>query len=273
MKLVKIFVSVAFLFTFVMIFSTIFTHASSKNLLLNPGGNEGMNYWIDSDDVWDIDDKTVKPYNGVYFWPKKKGISTTMIYQDVTISNYVGQKLTLSAYTRDYTATHGDESVIRLELLDSNGTILSKKEASNKNNDQWQELKVSEIVPGNAVTARVSLVGIRHSGSDLDAYFDETMLTIDSNTGSLPTTPSEPAPTNQGELSYLRLKLRKGQKAYLGAVITGNAGGMKILWSSTQSKVASVNQKGVVTAKSKGSTIVNLKLGNSELKIKIKVIN
>lgn len=272
MKLVKGFVSVAAVFVFVMMFSTIFAQASSGNLLMNPGGEEGMNYWIDPDDAWETESSTVTPFNGVFFWPKKKALPTTMIYQDVPISNYIGQKLTFSAYTRDYTSSHGDESVIRLELMDFTGTVLSKKEASNKKNDQWKELKVSETIPANAVTARVSFVGIRHSGSDLDSYFDEAMLTVDGNTENLPVPVPEPAPSNQAELSHLQLTLRKGQKAYLDAVLTGNTK-EKIKWLSIRPNVASVNKKGVVKAKSKGSTTIHLRLGNSRLEIKIKVID
>lgn len=265
----KRFVKAAALFALVMTVSALTAHAYSGNLIMNPGGDEGMNYWMDPDDAWDVDNKEITTLNGVYFWPKKKDLPSTKIYQDIPISNYTGQKLTFSAYTRDYTAGHGDESMIRLELMDMSGTVLSIKEVSNKNNNQWIELKVSEIIPDNAVTARASLVGIRHSGSDLDSYFDEVSLSVSVNTDPIPSTGTS---TEQGSLKYLQLQLSKGQKAYLNGVRDKKTS-EKIEWKSTNTKVATVSKNGVVTAKSRGTAIIKLKLGNSSLKIRIKVVN
>ena len=44
-------------------------------------------------------------------------------------------------------------------------------------------------------------------------------------------------------------------------------------WSSSRKKVATVNAKGVVTAKKKGTTMISAKVGGKTVKCKVKVVN
>lgn len=74
------------------------------------------------------------------------------------------------------------------------------------------------------------------------------------------------ATASKAKISYLTLKVSKGDIAELGAVISGSG---SVEWTSSKSSVATVNSNGKVTAKSKGSAIITAKCGSSKQKIKI----
>ena len=67
------------------------------------------------------------------------------------------------------------------------------------------------------------------------------------------------------------LKLNKKQKAVLRPVIAPLTSTQKITYKSSNSKVASVNSKGQITAKKKGTAVITVKSGSKTVKCKVTV--
>lgn len=67
------------------------------------------------------------------------------------------------------------------------------------------------------------------------------------------------------------LKLNKKQRAVLRPVITPLTSKQKITYKSSNSKVASVNSKGQITAKKKGTAVITVKSGSKTVKCKVTV--
>lgn len=72
------------------------------------------------------------------------------------------------------------------------------------------------------------------------------------------------------KISYLSIEIPKDTTMQLGAVLSAKSD-TKVTWSSSKSSVVSVNSKGKITAKKKGTAVITAKLGSSKMKIKIKV--
>ncbi len=66
--------------------------------------------------------------------------------------------------------------------------------------------------------------------------------------------------------------MKKGTSSKLGAVITEDTD-IPITFESSNPSIATVNQKGIVNAINKGMVTITLKLNDSSLKIKIRVID
>ena len=66
--------------------------------------------------------------------------------------------------------------------------------------------------------------------------------------------------------------MKKGTSSKLGAVITEDTD-IPITFESSNPSIATVNQKGIVKAINKGMVTITLKLNDSSLKIKIRVID
>ena len=79
---------------------------------------------------------------------------------------------------------------------------------------------------------------------------------------------AEAAPAKSLKMNKTSLKLTKG-KSYTLKV--ANAGRKKVKWSSKKKKVATVNSKGRVTAKGKGTTYIYAKVGGKTLRCKVTV--
>ena len=67
------------------------------------------------------------------------------------------------------------------------------------------------------------------------------------------------------------LKLNKKQRAVLRPVIAPLTSKQKITYKSSNSKVASVNSKGQITAKKKGTAVITVKSGSKTVKCKVTV--
>ena len=67
------------------------------------------------------------------------------------------------------------------------------------------------------------------------------------------------------------LRLNRKQKATLKPVRSPLTSTEKITYKSSNSKVASVNSKGQITAKKKGTTIIAVKSGKKTVKCKVTV--
>ena len=178
--------------------------ADTPNLLVNGDASAGISHWTDADKVW----TTATSYDGTdgcdsyFFFPKGfKGADgvKTRIYQDVNVKNYISMKATLSAYNCTYRDGHEDESMLMIEFFDEGGKLInSASSIKDSRNGKWHLLSVSTTVPDNAVIARVSLYAIYHTGSEVDAYFDNVSLIMSGTTPTLtpvPTVTPTPVPT------------------------------------------------------------------------------
>ncbi|MBR5087842.1 MAG: Ig-like domain-containing protein [Ruminiclostridium sp.] len=69
-------------------------------------------------------------------------------------------------------------------------------------------------------------------------------------------------------LDRFTVSLSKGDTLKLGALLSDGTAG-KVKWSSSKKSVASVNSKGKITAKSKGTTVITASDGNQKISINI----
>ncbi len=87
--------------------------------------------------------------------------------------------------------------------------------------------------------------------------------------GKLTLTATYPTAAKTATISYITIKLDKGDTLSLGAALSGGSG--TVTWKSSKPSVAAVSTSGKITAKKAGSTIITAKCGNSSKKIKIVV--
>ena len=237
---------------------------TTKNLLKNGSAADGLKGWTTIDDHWATGSyyDGVTAYEGDFFYTKGyKGSDNvpTYIYQDVSVKKYVGMKATLSAYNRAYSDGHTDESVLKLEFRDSTGKVLDSGYVKSSKDAKWHRMSVGQKIPEGAVTARIYLCAIYHTGSEADAYFDNVEFTVSG-------TPTSTTAT----LSYIQVQLKKGATMQLAGIMSDSSEG-KVTWSSSKTSVATVSSKGKVTARSKGTAVITAKSGAVSLRIMIKV--
>lgn len=71
-----------------------------------------------------------------------------------------------------------------------------------------------------------------------------------------------------GKMTALTVTLKKGSTLQLGATVSGKG---TVAWSTSKRSVATVSDKGKVTAKAKGSAVITAKLGSTSYAITVKV--
>lgn len=103
----------------------------------------------------------------------------------------------------------------------------------------------------------------------------ETVITAETVNGiTASCTVKVNVPAKKLKLSVGKLQLKKGQKKTVKATMTPLDATDTITWLSSNSKIASVNSKGVVTAKKQGSAVIMAKTsGDVSKKIKVTVTN
>lgn len=87
-------------------------------------------------------------------------------------------------------------------------------------------------------------------------------------TGEIKFTANYPSLNSTAKLNCITVNMERGDSLSLGADMTGTG---TVTWKSSKPKVAAVSKTGKVTAKSKGTTVISAKCGNTTKKIKIKV--
>ena len=100
-------------------------------------------------------------------------------------------------------------------------------------------------------------------------YYIELFRHGDSGTSKFFFTVTAPV-DESAEIDYLTLTLKEGMKVKLGTVLTTNSK-KTVKWTSSNKTVASVTSKGTLTAKAEGTTVITAKVGDSTLKVKVKV--
>lgn len=104
---------------------------------------------------------------------------------------------------------------------------------------------------------------------DPGEYYLEVYRADDSGTGKISFTLNAPVDESP-EIDYISMTVEEGTKITLGAVLTTNSK-KSVKWSSSNKTVASITSKGVLTAKAEGTTTITGKVGDSTVKIKVKV--
>ena len=153
------------------------------NLLVNGNAEEGDTHgWVDKDSAWSADDE-ITPHGGSYFfWPAKKTLARTELYQDVDLSHIADKLdagdlyLQLSGSLCNWDQSPCDQSIMILEVLDGKGTILFRSPKKVHQDSNWKDYKINTTCPVGARVLRVRLIAQRRCGSDNDGYFDDIVL-------------------------------------------------------------------------------------------------
>ncbi len=156
-------------------------------------------------------------------------------------------------------------------VYDSNGNKIEASEFTEKSGDISTYWGRDELLfTWNETIEKFS--GIFTYGVKKGTYY--IRITRDTTTGSgkLNFTATFPSSSSSktAKISYLSIEIPKGTTMQLGAVLSAKSD-TKVTWSSSKSSVVSVNSKGKITAKKKGTAVITAKLGSSKMKIKIKV--
>ncbi len=175
---------------------TIVEAKTTKNLLKNPGAEKGnLEGWVDATkkkcwmvgyegniEGWEHPAAHKGKFYFMTGWPGE--VETKQyLYQDVNISEYIGGTLVFGTYLGGY--GHADKGGIKVEILDSKGKVISKKETKLYEvswGDWSKHLEVSLTIPKGAKKARAYMVGALHQGDEADAYFDDLTLTVNMKT-------------------------------------------------------------------------------------------
>ena len=151
---------------------------AEENLLINGNAENGMEGWIDPDNLW-FPSNEITPYEGTtFFWPSKAGCEYSHIYQDVDISSYpAGTWVELTGYLANWDQYPNDEATLELDFLNAKGEIIATR-ISSQRNAEWKKHSIQESIPANSYTARIRLNAQRYIGSDNDAYFDNLSFVV-----------------------------------------------------------------------------------------------
>ncbi len=238
-----------------------------ENLLTNPDAANGAKGWKGTGKAWTTAEsyKDIEAYDGKFFMPKgvklKKG-ETTSIYQDVPLKNCAGKKAQVRGYICTVDGRKGDDLRIGVEYFDKNGKSLGSNSAGSNWADSWKSCAVDTEIPQNAVKARISLSVKYNSGDYADGCFDDVFFAID-GVKRKDLFPKD----QQKKRSYF---VKKGTVIDAGDAFP-KAGKGKVKWSSSDEKIAEVDDSGKITAKQYGNAVVTGKYGKETVKIKLEV--
>ena len=224
-----------------------------QNLLVNPGAETGNNEgWIDSDEAWGATAE-ITPHEGSYFfWPSRKAIPYTQMYQDLDVTGYSSDSyFHLSGWLANWNQSPHDRATLAIAALDANGNQLFYASREHRN-PTWGYYEVISQLPVGTKTLRVSLIATRFVGSDNDAYFDELSLEM---TNDVPTIFVNIS--SEGNKKNIAI----GSTLQLSANTTGGTDN-NYTWSSSYDEIASVDENGIVTAQSSGSFTIQA-IGNT----------
>ena len=241
---------------------------TTRNLLVNPSFEDGINGWVSPDGKWSTVDQEsgYYPQDGEYFaWPTEASQENTYIYQDVSLASYkAGDSVIFSIMICNYDQPPHDMGRLELKFLDDSGKEL-KTYTQDQRNPDWNSNTIIAPIPGGAVTVRVVLWAIWYVGGDVDAYYDNASIV---------------ATTDKYSIVYVTEKDGK-ETAGNGDVLTLTADNSisknpaDYTWSSSYTEAATVDANGVVTvlsdsefaiyAKDKKTGVVGVYWVNSEI--------
>lgn len=217
-----------------------------KNLLVNGNAESGMKGWKDPDKAWGnkLENSVVVQEGSSYFWPCRKQLASTYIYQDVKLSAYkAGEWVELTALLANFDQSPHDKATLCLEFLNSKGKVIEAHNHAQRN-PKWFKHTIMTEIPKGAATARIKLMGKRYVGKDCDSYFDNVCFAV-------------------LDQEYKTVTMSaSASKGKVGDVITviANNGTTKdpgaYLWSSSYDAMATVSETGKVTILGKDEVTV-----------------
>ena len=153
-----------------------------------------------------------------------------------------------------------------------------------KTKQKTNVLKVSGLAKGDSITlwkssnTKVAKVAGRANGTCTITAGNKTgkakiTITLKSGLQKTVTVSVQKSAVKTKKISGVArtLRLNRKQKATLKPVRSPLTSTEKITYKSSNSKVASVNSKGQITAKKKGTTIITVKSGKKTVKCKVTV--
>lgn len=208
---------------------------AEENLLVNGNAENGMEGWVDPDNLW-YPSNDITPYEGeMFFWPSKGGCEYSYIYQDVDISGYLAGTWTeLSGYLANWDQYPHDEATLGLEFLNAEGKVIDSTITSQRN-PLWKKHSIQLAIPQNAIIARIKLIASRYVGSDNDAYFDDlSFRVLDGSYQAV-------------YISGKTATAKAGDKIQLTANNGVTTDASKYNWYSSYDSIATVDANGLVT--------------------------
>ncbi len=234
---------VIFFVLFVLAFAV---HA--QNLLINPDAETGdIQGWVDPDDAWSADN-VITPHGGAYFfWPARKDIPYTEMYQDVDMTAYSSSIdagnlwFNLGGWLANWDQYPHDRATLALEALNASGEQLLYVSRDHRS-PVWTEYQMEGQIPAGTRTLRVHLIATRFVGYDNDGYFDDLSLTVSNTAPSVYVTVSS---------ANAQTELPVDGTLQLSAETVGGSD-TDYIWSSSFDAVATVDTNGLVTAHQAG---------------------
>lgn len=190
-------------------------------------------------------------FNTYYIYFDKKG---NPLYKDFVIKSNGGTKA----------ETYAKESNLPFVNLDKNTTLTLKKSSASvylKGTAQISATVVNGYGKTTYVTSNSKVATVNSKGKVTAKKAGAAKITVTNNGASKIFTVTVKNPV----LNKKTVTLKKGGKFQLK--ITGKIGTAK--FTSSNSKIANVSTKGKITAKSKGTAVVNVKTNGITLKCKV----
>lgn len=124
----------------------------------------------------------ILPYTGSYFF-RAGASATTECYQDIAIPADYHAGIDAGAYKAVFTAfqagyTDADTGSMGLAFYSGAPALISSVQNENIDAEVWERRTLGQAVPAGTRTIRVILYGVRASGTNLDAYWDNMSLDL-----------------------------------------------------------------------------------------------
>lgn len=205
---------------------------SGKNLVVNGDCSQGLSGWQNTDQ-WQI-------WFNNSFCPK--AVAAASMYQDILIDNLsVGTEIQLSALMQSYNQSPTDVGTLKLEILNSEKSEILSTQSVEHSSSTATNKTITMLVPEGGKYARITLLGRRRNGGNLDTYFKNISLIAVSNL----------------EGSNLKVVLEANEQLQL-SIDHDLSENNNANWKSSNPLVASVDTGGFVKTLTKGDTEISV---------------
>ncbi|MEL6867753.1 MAG: metallophosphoesterase, partial [Bacteroidota bacterium] len=168
----------------------------TDNLLLNGGGEDGVNHWIvETGSIESLGPGECaggNPYRGDKYLAVGglcDGNETTYsaAYQIVDVSSMAAVisggevEVNANAYLANYNGN--DQPSFFVQYLDATDGLLGTSPTQSASTSTWTYFSISELLPAATRQIKIVLTGTRNAGTDNDSYFDELAIQLDTFPG------------------------------------------------------------------------------------------